>query len=63
MAAIGKKTKQKKKTRKMSQGKLRLKYPTWVIHNTEKRESCLILLVHSFDFNLAKFIFLKQIFI
>ena len=27
----------KKGTRKMSQGKLRMKYPTWVNHNTEKK--------------------------
>ena len=32
MAVIGK----IKLTRKMSQGKLRMKYPTWVKHNTDK---------------------------
>ena len=50
----------KKATIKMGQGKLRMKYPTWVNPNTEKKQSCL--LVHSFHFNLAELIFLKQIF-
>ena len=40
----------------MSQGKLRMKYPTSVNPNTGK-QSCL--LVHSFHFNLAELIFLK----
>ena len=44
----------------MSQGKLRLKYPTSVNHNAV--QSCLILLGYSFHFNLAEPVFLKQIF-
>ena len=31
---------------------------TWVNHNT-KKQSCLILLVHTFHFNLVELIFLK----
>ena len=52
MAVTGKKTKktkqkqkqqqqqqQKKTIIKMSQGKLRMKHPSWVNHNTEKKNS------------------------
>ena len=54
MAGIG--THTKKTIAKISQGKSRIKYPTSV-----NLESCL--LVHSFHFNLAGLIFLKQFFI
>ena len=49
-------------TRKMSQGNFRMKFNLSRNHNT-KKHSCLILLVHSFHFNLVLLIFIKQIFI
>ena len=71
MAVTGKKTKktkqkqkqqqqqqQKKTIIKMSQGKLRMKHPPWVNHNTEKKKKTVMFNSYS-----TLLIFLKQIFI
>ena len=58
MALIGKKNTNWKNESKEVENEIQIK-PTII----QKKQSCLILLVHFFHFNLADFLFLKQIFI